>query len=179
MQMNTQANGAGGTASAGWRLKLGITIVALMIVVWLLIPLAVVMGASSGTIAAITGGILIGNKVLLLLAVAIMGRAGFRELKQTTFGHIARFAPNATVGPLRHRIGLVMFCIPLVSAILEPYVDAMWPGIWPKSWQLELLGDAMLIASFFVLGGNFWDKLRALFVRTATVTDAGDRQSQI
>jgi hypothetical protein len=27
----------------------------------------------------------------------------------------------------------------------------------------------MLIASFFVLGGDFWNKVRALFVRTAVV----------
>jgi hypothetical protein len=29
--------------------------------------------------------------------------------------------------------------------------------------------DVMLIASLFVLGGRFWDKIRALFVREATV----------
>jgi hypothetical protein len=28
----------------------------------------------------------------------------------------------------------------------------------------------MLLASFFVLGGEFWDKLRALYVQKATVT---------
>ena len=165
-------------ASAGWRFKLGLGVIALMIVVWLLIPLAAALGASSGTIAAITGGILIGNKVLLLLAVAIMGKAGFRDLKRTTFGHIARFTPTSTVGPLRYRIGLVMFCVPIVSAIIDPYLHAIWPGLQSNSWQLELAGDAMLVASFFVLGGNFWDKLRALFLRTATVTDAGGTKSQ-
>jgi hypothetical protein len=35
-----------------------------------------------------------------------------------------------------------------------------------------MLGDALLIGSFFVLGGNFWEKLRALFIRTARVTSA-------
>jgi hypothetical protein len=34
----------------------------------------------------------------------------------------------------------------------------------------------MLIASFFVLGGNFWDKLRALFLRMGTLVDAGIRR---
>jgi hypothetical protein len=179
MQINTHAKAPGEAASAGWRFKLGLAIIASMVAVWLLIPLAAAMDASAGTIAAITGGILIGNKVLLLLAVAIMGKAGFRELKQATFGHIARLAPNATVGPTRYSIGLLMFCIPIVSAILEPYFDAMWPGLRPNSWQLELAGDAMLFASFFVLGGNFWDKLRALFVRTATVTETGSKESQV
>lgn len=42
----------------------------------------------------------------------------------------------------------------------------MWPGLRPNLWQAQLAGDLMLIASFFVLGGDFWNKLRALFVRT-------------
>jgi hypothetical protein len=75
---------------------------------------------------------------------------------------------------MRHVIGLVMFCVPLISAMLEPYVDYLWPGLRPNLWQLQALGDLMLIASFFVLGGDFWNKIRALFVRTAKVVDVGD-----
>jgi hypothetical protein len=33
--------------------------------------------------------------------------------------------------------------------------------------ELFLLGDAMMLVSLFVLGGEFWDKLRALFVHRA------------
>jgi len=172
--MATQPQSTVEATSVGWRFKTGIMIIALMLAVWLLIPLAAAMDASAGTIAAVTGGILIGNKVLLLLAVAIMGKAGFQELKRRMFGYVAGLAPDTTVGPLRHRIGLVMFCLPLVSAMLEPYVDNLWPGLRPNLWQAQLLGDVMLIASFFVLGGNFWDKLRALFVRTAAVVDGGN-----
>jgi hypothetical protein len=65
---------------------------------------------------------------------------------------------------------LVMFCLPLLSSFLEPYIDAVAPGLRPNNWVLQMLGDAMLIGSFFVLGGNFWEKLRALFIRTARVT---------
>jgi hypothetical protein len=177
--MSTQAKDTVEATSAGWRFKLGITIIALMFAIWLLIPLAAFLKASAGTIAAITGGIFIANKVLLLLAVAIMGKSGFRELKGRLFGYVAGLAPNPVVGQRRYRIGLVMFCLPLVSAILEPYIDSIWPGLRPESWQLELLGDTMLVASFFVLGGNFWDKLRALFVRTAIVVDAGDPRAPV
>ena len=176
--MTTQAKGTVEATSAGWRFKLGIIIIALMFAIWLLIPLVAVMDASAGTIAAVTGGIFIANKVLLLLAVAIIGKAGFQELKRRMFGYVGGLAPDAIVGPLRYRVGVVMFCLPLVSAMLEPYVDTIWPGLRPNLWQLQLLGDVMLIASFFVLGGNFWDKLRALFVRTATVVDAGNTHAQ-
>ena len=33
---------------------------------------------------------------------------------------------------------------------------------------LALAGDALLMSSMFVLGGNFWDKIRSLFVHDAT-----------
>jgi hypothetical protein len=176
--MTTQTQGAGGATSVGWRFKLGITLVALMFAIWLLIPLAASMNATAGRIAAITGGIFIVNKVLLVLTVAVMGKAGFQQLKRYMFGYVSGLAPNATVSPLRYRIGLVMFCLPLASGILEPYVDALFPGLRPNSWQLQLLGDLMLVSSFFVLGANFWGKLRALFVRTAIAVDAEDTQSQ-
>jgi hypothetical protein len=34
---------------------------------------------------------------------------------------------------------------------------------------MQALGDLMFVGSFFVLGGNFWDKVHALFVRKARV----------
>jgi len=86
--------------------------------------------------------------------------------------------PGDTVGPARHAIGIVMFCLPLVSAMFEPYVDAIWPGLRPKMWEAQLVGDLMLVASFFVLGGDFWNKFRALFTRTAGTLDDGGSGSR-
>jgi hypothetical protein len=34
---------------------------------------------------------------------------------------------------------------------------------------VNLIGDMMFVSSLFVLGGNFWDKIRALFVHDAIV----------
>jgi len=141
---------------------------------WLLVPLAAAANVPGSTIAAITGALFIVNKVLLLLVIAVMGKAGFQQLKQRLFGYVSGLAPSADVevSPTRHRIGVVMFALPLLSSFLEPYIDALAPGLRPNSWALQLLGDLLLIGSFFVLGGNFWEKLRALFIRSARVTTA-------
>lgn len=159
---------------AGWRFKLGIGIFVLAFALWLLIPVAASGGASAARIATLTGVIFIANKVLLVTCIAVMGKAGFQQLKTIVFGYAKGLAPADTVGPVRHAIGLVMFCLPLVSAMLEPYVDQFWPGLRPNMWQLQALGDFMLIASFFVLGGDFWGKVRALFIRSAKVGDVRD-----
>lgn len=160
--------------SSGWRFKLGIGIFILAFALWLLVPIAASMGLPASRIAAMTGAIFVANKVLLLTCIAVMGKSGFQQLKTMVFGYAKGLSPSDTVGPIRHAIGLVMFCLPLISAMLEPYVDHLAPGLRPNLWQLQLLGDLMLIGSFFVLGGDFWSKIRALFLRTAKVVDTRD-----
>lgn len=151
-----------------WRFKLGIVLVCIAIALWLCVPVAAWAGVPSTRIAAITGVIFIVNKILLLLVIAVMGKAGFQELKRKIFG-VFRLSTETHISRARYNVGLVMFCIPLISASLEPYVDALWPELRPNMWQLQLLGDLMFFASFFVLGGNFWDKIRSLFIRSSRV----------
>jgi len=165
--MTTSNDETDGSTASGWRFKLGVCIFVAAFAIWLLVPLATILGVSGPRIAALTGAIFVANKVLLVACVAVMGMPGFQQLRAIAFGHAKRLAPSKTVGPVRHAIGLVMFCVPLLAAMLDPYVNQVWPDLKPNSWQLRLLGDLVLIASFFVLGGNFWSKVRALFIRTA------------
>lgn len=162
----TQPNTQPVAAATGWRFKCGIGLFILAFALWFLIPIAASMDAPGSRIAALTGAIFIANKVLLITCIAVMGKEGFQQLKGIVFGHAKRLAPVQKVGAVRHAIGLVMFVLPLLTSMLEPYIDSIWPGLRPNMWQLQLLGDVMLIASFFVLGGDFWSKLRALFVRS-------------
>src|SRR5215831_4305172 len=140
------------TADA-WRFRLGAAIFMLAFALWLLVPVAALMQVGTGSIAALTSTVFIGNKVLLVLVVAIMGKPGFEELKRRIFA-LASAILTAEVGPWRHRIGLVMFLAPLISAVAEPYVDAIAPDLRPDGWIPQVIGDLVLIASFFVLGRN-------------------------
>jgi hypothetical protein len=168
-----QAHCKTGAAAGDWRFKLGIAIFVLAFAIWLLMPLMAALGTSGSTLAALSGILFISNKVLLLAVVAVMGKPGFQQLKRHAFGYVTALAPAPNVGPLRHSLGLVMFGLPLITTFLEPYDDYIWPALFTHGWQLELLSDVIFLASFFVLGGNFWDKIRALFVRTARVVDLG------
>src|SRR5687767_2949961 len=62
-------------APFGWRFTAGVGLFALMALLWLLIPIDAALGMSAGTIAATTAGIAIANKVILLIAIAVMGKA--------------------------------------------------------------------------------------------------------
>ena len=62
-----------------------------------------------------------------------------------------------------------MFCLPILQGFLNPYASQFAPDFVKNRFWIDVLMDTMQVASVFVLGGNFWDKLRALFVRDARV----------
>ena len=133
------------------------------------IPLLRQMGVSGATLVALSAALVFGiPEVLWMLAVAVLGKAGFEQGKQWACALLRRHAPPERVGGVRYRIGLVMLTLPLVFAWLAPYAVHGWPGRVPSSLQVSIAGDALFVLSFFVLGGEFWDKVRALFVHGAT-----------
>lgn len=151
------------------RLRLGVLC---FIAAWAvhLVTLAVVAaGASPATIAAVAAINFILNKVLLVASAAILGKSGFNRLKQIVFGVAQRTILPDEVGPLRYGIGLILFVVPIVFAWMSPYLAEIAPAIGRHTVRDGLISDLVLLVSLFVLGGGFWEKLRALFVRKAAV----------
>lgn len=140
-----------------------------------LMPLSVPVVTSSeltGTWKTILSTLLfIAPELCLLLAVAILGKPGFNYLtgifKKILDRFFARHGPPEVVSPRRYKIGLVMFMVPLLLAWATPYFAPHLPAYESRPILYALPGDIILIASLFVLGGEFWDKLRALFIHGA------------
>ncbi len=63
-----------------------------------------------------------------------------------------------------------MFFVFIILGWVTPYTADLIPSL-----EANLLagGDCLLLASLFVLGGNFWDKILSLFVYDAEVRDWG------
>lgn len=110
-------------------------------------------------------------KLLIVSIIFLLGKSGFAYLKQLCFryiaGALAPLAPARQVNRTRYRIGVVMFVLPLIEALVMPHLETAFPVI-AENRLFEWIWDVMLLASFFVLGGEFWDKLRALFIHGAT-----------
>ena len=153
-----------------WRYVLGLASFVLAFAPHAVLGLLIVTGAGASTIAAFAAISFTLNKVFLLASVILLGRPGFNRLKQQLVGKLRDYAMPDEVGPWRYRIGLVMFVLPLVFAWKAPYVTELMPLLGRHSTTAAIVTDAILLISLFVLGGGFWDKLRALFVRTATVS---------
>ena len=102
-----------------------------------------------------------------MAAIAVMGKAGFNYLKGRLFSLFKKVAPPDVVSRTRYRIGLVMFSLPILFGWLVPYAPHLVPGYGTHRFVVNLVGDLLLISSLFVLGGDFWDKIRSLFMHKA------------
>jgi hypothetical protein len=102
-----------------------------------------------------------------LAAVAVMGKSGYALIKKKLLSIIEQYGPPNKVSRLRYRIGLVMFCTPIVFGWVSIYTARWIPGFENKPFFFAVGGDLMMLSSLFVLGGDFWDKVRSLFVHDA------------
>jgi hypothetical protein len=89
------------------------------------------------------------------------------------FSVLGRYAPAQTVSPMRYRVGLVLFAIPILFGWLSPYLTGIIPALVTEAVAFGIAGDLLLLVSLIVLGGDFWDKLKALFVYDARSLYAG------
>jgi len=161
----TGGRGHSGAAPPRGRLVVG---GAILVFGWfcpLFVPLVLGSDLAPQWKTTLSGLLLLGiPELFTLAAVAVLGKQGFEFLKGILFALLRRLAPADTVGRTRYRIGLVMFVIPILFAWLSMYVPHLIPGFTAHPMAYAVTGDLVFFLSVFVLGGDFWDKLRALFV---------------
>jgi hypothetical protein len=150
------------------RFRLGL---AILIVGWLsplLIPVVTRTSLAAEWKTIVSGLLAVGiPEVFTVAAMAILGKSGFNLIKERMFSFIKKHGPPDRVSPTRYRIGLVMFVLPIVFGWLGPYGAHLISGYETHRLVVSMIGDLMFVASLFVLGGDFWDKVRALFVHGA------------
>ena len=130
----------------------------------LLIPLVTGTSWSVGVKTTVSGLLAFGiPEVFMLIAVAIMGKQGYEYIKEKAFKYLKRFAPPDTVTLIRYRIGLAMFSLPLLLGWLQPYLGHYFNFLNQLPVWQYVVGDIIFFTSFFVLGGDFWDKFSGLF----------------
>lgn len=100
----------------------------------------------------------------MLVAAGILGKSGFLFLKRHIFKALSQYLFLESVGLLRHRIGIIMLVLPLLFGWAQPYIVYLFPNLELQSIFYSIAGDVVFILSLIVLGGDFWEKLRRLFV---------------
>ncbi len=171
--------GAARTPTLRWRFPVGVTIFVTGFAAPLAIPLVTSSDLPTGWKTAIAGTLAVGvPEIMMVVAAAVMGKEGFARLKGQFGRFLTKYGPPDEVSRARYRIGLAMFAAPLLLAWLGPYLHDHLPGFAGQTLWWHIGGDLVFVGSLFVLGGEFWDKLRALFVHGARAvfpsTNAGE-----
>ena len=135
---------------------------AVFVLGWVVTLVTVSRASVPASVSAVI--VFVGPKLGVLVAIAILGKPGFRYLKRLVLGYLK---PPAEVSTARYRLGIVMFVSANVLGSIEPYFGLFTADNTSPNFRYALGGDLLLLASIFVLGGDFWDKIRALFIREA------------
>ena len=155
---------------AGARLYLGAAFFGISFLLPALIPLVRGSDLPEAWKVALSGLLVVGiPQAFTLAAIATLGKDGFRYLKDRIFALFRRIGPPREVGRTRYTAGLVMLLPPLLLAWLAPYAGHLVPAYREHPQAFGIAGDLLLLAGLFVLGGEFWEKVRALFLYEAKV----------
>ena len=134
----------------------------------LFIPLVVSSELSTGLKSIISGLLAFGiPELFMIIAAGILGKSGFNYLKKYIRLVFRIYGPPDTVSKARYSAGLIMFFIPVIFALILPYLINAIGFVKENYLTIAIGSDILLVLSLFVLGGDFWDKLRGLFNRNA------------
>lgn len=154
---------------SGWKERLGLGLFIYSFVPICTVELLAFLPIPAGQ--AVTYGALFiaSGEAALLGAVALLGKPFIQAMKDRIQGLLFRRkgpgAPQA-ISRVRHRVGVALFLLSFL-----PYLAAEGmllfghPAEPDRQTLLRLLlgGDALFIVSLFVLGGEFWARLKRLF----------------
>jgi hypothetical protein len=168
---NSTPNPPPPTIKKDWRFKCGMAALVVgmgMPVLALVVPF---LGLSAATATMVAGALVAGGpEVLLVLAVALLGKENFQHfiaLGKKVAGDVILRMP-ASQGRYYGALAVnLLSCLPLY---LYGYAPDWLPGGWTRIYILAG-ADLVFIASLFVMGGEFWGKLRRIFVWEGKIQD--------
>ena len=105
--------------------------------------------------------------IMKVSSIAILGKPSYLWIKYKFWHIFVKVTKPHEVSRLRYTIGLFMFCLPVIPNYIMSYAPVLIADAYPTRLIINICIDAIFICSWFVLGGDFWDKVRALFTYTA------------
>ena len=151
------------------RLKLGVA----LLILGLIMPAGTLFVAATDWPVAVktvlSSIFLFGFEIMIFPAVALMGKDNFDRIWAGATRVLKTLKPAGDVSKRRYTIGLYMLVIPILYAWIASYAPSWLPEDYVLRVWVNVGLDLVALASLFVLGGDFWDKVRALFLHDARV----------
>lgn len=169
------------SSKRGWRYRLGMVLFFGAFPIFFATPIVIPMlGFSAGESTALLGGILLAVEVLWIASIPLLGKEGFNEVKQRAFGWLK--LPSGPISRTQHRLGMTLLIgsvlidvlLSLVIVGVDLFTDAagepgaMFLGITFKQEGVVYTGTQILttigvLVAFFILGGDFWERIKSAF----------------
>jgi hypothetical protein len=147
-----------------WRFYTGLAALILSGVLPLLGLLIPLLGLPVGVTAVLlTLFVAGGPEVLLLAAVALLGKETLQFFLAKAKRAVREALLVQPVSKTRYYVGLAIAVVSLVPLYLYGYLPGSMPVGEARAYIL-VAADLSFVASVFVMGGEFWDKFRKLFV---------------
>jgi hypothetical protein len=105
--------------------------------------------------------------IMKISSIAILGKASYLWIQYQIHFIYHHVAKPHQVTPLRYNIGLVLFILPFLPNYMFSFMPQLLPDSMTMRYIIIISADMVFLSSLFVLGGDFWDKLRSLFIYTA------------
>lgn len=163
-----------------WRIRLGTWMFYVPLIMFFGAPLLIpIMGLSAGQSAAIIGGIIVAAEIIWFASIPLLGKAGFKEMKNKAFSILRLRSGPISKG--RHQFGVGLL---VVSIVVEALVIIIMVGVHITSGSesasssilglsyqaqatvfvgMEILSAVGIIASFYILGAGFAERLKLAF----------------
>ena len=171
--MNQSIATVGAPAPSAWRLRIALLFFVVgvlgpvlgLLIRWLNVP--------EGPDRVVSRLLLFGvPQIMLVGIIAAAGRQGLGQLTASLAGQGAAAALLEPVGRARYLVGLLLSTVPVLFGLLEPVLARHVPSVALHRVAIGALCDLVLLIGLFVLGGEFWDKVHALFVHDAKVVQS-------
>lgn len=157
------------SASSVWKQRLGLALVVYSLLPMCSVELVAFLDVTP-TEAVVFGAVyLASGEIAFLAAVALLGKQFLLEIKARIKNALARFsrpAPAKPINRVRHTVGITLFILSIVPYYVTIggllLVQPKEPN--SQAWlALLVAGEALFFLSLFVLGEEFWTRLKHLF----------------
>jgi hypothetical protein len=163
-----------------WRLTLGTWMFYVPFVMFFGAPVMIpLIGLSATQATALVGGIFVAAEVIWFASIPLLGKEGFKQMKSQAFSLLK---PNTgPISRIRHQTGTWMFTVGILSQVglgvtvmmvyffvggKDPEIPIMGLSFEEQALlyvYLQIAAMACMVASVYVLGADFWERLNHAF----------------
>jgi len=152
------------TLKRDWRFYSGMAAIALSIILPLCALLVPMLGLPTTQSALLAGALVAGApEVLCILAVALLGKDTFQYFVHKATSVLRSAVLERPASKPRYYSGLAVILLSWIPAYVYAYAPSVMPGGDARVTILAVM-DLAFVAAVFLMGGEFWEKVRRIFV---------------